>query len=90
MHAQPQMIVRDPSMPSNNLPSTFERAYLHALAVLAATLVDVLSRCVAAHKGDGLDVRVIADTVDCVVCAVDDVQHPSAGSMVGSAFPVSS
>lgn len=46
---------------------------LHSLAVLGAPLVDVLARSVGADERDRANVRIIADEIDALVCAVYDV-----------------
>lgn len=52
--------------------------HLNTFAVLASALVDVLAGCIGADKGDGFDVRVVTDPVDCIVCAVHNVQDAPA------------
>ena len=46
---------------------------LHPLAVLGTSLVDVLARPIGADERDRANVRIIADEVDTLVCAVYDV-----------------
>lgn len=50
---------------------------LDAFATLTAALVDVLPCLVGSHEGDGLDVRVIADAVHCVMRPMHDAAHQS-------------
>mmetsp|Transcript_7186 Transcript_7186/g.16924 ORF Transcript_7186/g.16924 Transcript_7186/m.16924 type:complete len:209 (+) Transcript_7186:1039-1665(+) len=48
---------------------------LAALAVCVASIPDMLPSAVGPDKGDGLDVRVVADEVDCLVSAMDDIHN---------------
>mmetsp|Transcript_8214 Transcript_8214/g.21518 ORF Transcript_8214/g.21518 Transcript_8214/m.21518 type:complete len:309 (+) Transcript_8214:400-1326(+) len=48
---------------------------LDTLAVRATSLIDVLARRVTADERDGLDLGSVADEVDGVVLAMDDVEH---------------
>ena len=45
------------------------------LTVVAPPLVDVLARRVPAHEADRADVGVVADEVDGVMLAVDNIHH---------------
>ena len=56
----------------------WEEGDLHALPALGTALIDVLPGSIAAHKGDGLDVGVVADPVDSLVRAVHNVQDTPA------------
>lgn len=49
--------------------------YLDTLSVAGTTVVDVVTSLVASDEGDGLDVLIIADKVDCVPGTVDNVQN---------------
>jgi hypothetical protein len=48
---------------------------LHALAIAAATLVDVLASLVGAHERNRADVWVVADEIDRVVRTMNDVNY---------------
>ena len=49
---------------------------LHTLAVGAAPLVNVLAGSIAADKGDGTDVLVVADKVDAITSTFENVIKP--------------